>query len=69
MTEDQANYKRLLTLIESGQWQAFTSEDGFALRALLLVGYIVTTVTGDGRTRLALTVKGNSYLAALRSEP
>lgn len=68
MTEDQANYKRLLTLIESTQWQAFTSEDGFALRALLLVGYVVTTVTGDGRTRLALTVKGNRYLEALRNE-
>ena len=68
MTEDQANYKRLLTLIEGAQWQAFTSEDGFALRALLLVGYIVTTVTGDGRTRLALTVKGTHYLNALRSE-
>ncbi|MBD8481615.1 MULTISPECIES: hypothetical protein [Pseudomonas] len=68
MTEDQANYKRLLTLIECAEWQAFTSEDGFALRALLLVGYIVTTVTGDGRTRLALTVKGTHYLKVLRSE-
>ncbi|CAI3788816.1 hypothetical protein AHFPHNDE_02495 [Pseudomonas sp. MM227] len=68
MTEDQANYKRLLTLIESAQWQAFGSEDGFALRALLLVGYVVTTVTPDSRTRLALTVRGTRYLEELRSE-
>ena len=68
MTEDQANYKRLLTLIERAQWQALTSEDGFALRALLLVGYVITTVTLEGRTRLALTAKGSSYLKVLNSE-
>jgi hypothetical protein len=68
MTEDQANYKRLLTLIEQAHWQALTSEDGFALRALLLVGYVITTVTLEGRTRLALTAKGRNYLKVLCSE-
>jgi hypothetical protein len=68
MTEDQVNYKRLLTLIEGADWQAFSSEDGFALRALMLVGYVVTRVTPDGKTRLALTAKGQTYLQTLCSQ-
>lgn len=68
MTEDQANYKRLMTLIEAADWHAFSSEDGFALRALMLVGYVVTKVTGDGKTRLALTAKGQTYFKTLGSQ-
>jgi hypothetical protein len=35
---------------------------------LLLVGYVITTVTLEGRTRLALTAKGRNYLKVLSSE-
>ncbi|WP_296248069.1 hypothetical protein [Pseudomonas sp. UBA4194] len=68
MTEDQVNYKRLLTLIEAADWQAFGSDDGFALRALMLVGYVITRVTPEGKTRLALTAKGQTYLKTLCSQ-